>query len=137
MRTLQRLRLRLRSLLGRARVERELADELSFHIEQQIAENRAAGMPAVEARLAALRLLGGVPQIQEECRDMRMTTAIESVFHDIRYALRVLRKNPAFAAASVLVLALGIGANTAIFSVANAVLLRPLPFHAPERIVRL
>jgi predicted permease len=137
MRTLQRFRLRLRSLFGRARVERELADELSFHLEQQIAENRAAGMPAAEARLAAMRLLGGVPQIQEECRDMRMTTAIESVFQDLRYALRVLRKNPAFASASVLVLALGIGANTAIFSVANAVLLRPLPFPEPARIVRL
>src|SRR5580658_7806752 len=89
MRTLQRFRLRLRSLFGRARVERELADELSFHLEQQIAENRAAGMPAAEARLAAMRLLGGVPQIQAECRDMRMTTAIESVFQDLRYALRV------------------------------------------------
>ena len=97
MRALQRFRLRLRSLFGRARVERELADELSFHLEQQIAENRAAGMPADEARLAALRLLGGVPQIQEECRDMRMTSAIER-FHDLRYALRLLRKNPAFAA---------------------------------------
>src|ERR1700733_11012134 len=101
MRTLHRLRLKLRSLFGTARVERVFSDELSFHLEQQIAENRAAGMPADEARLAALRLLGGVPQIQEECREMRMTTAIESVFQDLRYALRALRKNPAFASASV------------------------------------
>lgn len=137
MRTLHLLRLRLCSLFGRSRVESELADELSFHLEQQIAENCAAGTPADEARLAALRAWGGVSQIQEECSEMRMTTAIESVYYDLRYALRVLRKNPAFAAASILVPALGIGANTAIFSVANAVLLRPLPFPDSERVMRL
>jgi predicted permease len=137
MRALQRLRLRLRSLLHRSRVERELADELSFHLEEQIAENRAAGMSADEARLAASRLLGGVSQIQEECRDMRMTTIVEGFFRDFRYALRVIRKNPAFASASILVLALGIGANTAIFSVANAILFRPLPFPEPQQLVRL
>jgi hypothetical protein len=137
MRALQRLRLRLRSLLHRSRVERELADELSFHLEEQIAENRAAGMSADEARLAASRLLGGVSQIQEEWRDMRMTTIVEGFFRDFRYALRVIRKNPAFASASILVLALGIGANTAIFSVANAILFRPLPFPEPQQLVRL
>src|ERR1700679_1849794 len=96
MRALQRLRLRLRSLFRRSRVERELAEELSFHLEEQIAENRAAGMSAGEARLAALRVLGGVSQIKEECRDMRMTMMMESFFRDFRHALRVMRKNPAF-----------------------------------------
>jgi predicted permease len=137
MRTLQRLRLRLRSLLRRARVERELAEELSFHLQELIAENRAAGMSAGQARIAALRMMGGVSQIKEECRDMRMTTGIEGFFRDIRHALRMMRKNPAFAAASILVLALGIGANTAIFSAANAILFRPLPFPEPRRLVRL
>jgi hypothetical protein len=137
MRALQQLRLRLRSLFRRSRVERELAEELSFHLEEQIAENRAAGMSAGEARLAALRVLGGVSQIQEECRDMRMTTIMEGFFRDFRHALRVMRRNPAFASASILVLALGIGANTAIFSVANAILFRPLPFPEPQRLVRL
>jgi putative ABC transport system permease protein len=118
-------------------VERELADELSFHLEEQIAENRAAGMSAGESRLAALRLLGGVSQIQEECRDMRMTTLVEDSFRDFRHALRVMRKNPAFASASILVLALGIGVNTAIFSVSNAILFRPLPFPEPQQLVRL
>jgi predicted permease len=137
MRALQQLRLRLRSLFRRSCVERELAEELSFHLEEQIDENRAAGMSAAEARFAALRVLGGVSQIQEECRDMRMTTMIEGFLRDFRHALRVMRKNPAFASASILVLALGIGANTAIFSVANAILFRPLPFPEPQRLVRL
>jgi predicted permease len=137
MRALQRLRLRLRSLFRRSRVERELAEELSFHLEEQVAENRAAGMSAAEARFAALRVLGGVSQIQEECRDTRMTTIIEDFVRDFRHALRVMRKNPAFASASIVVLALGIGANTAIFSVANAILFRPLPFPEPQRLVRL
>jgi len=137
MRALRQLRLRLRSLFRRSRVEHELAEELSFHLEAQIAENRAAGMTADEARLAALRLLGGVSQIQEQCRDMRMTAIIEGFIRDFRHALRVMHRNPAFASASILVLALGIGANTAIFSIANAILFRPLPFPEPQQLVRL
>jgi putative ABC transport system permease protein len=134
---LDRFRLRLRSLFRRSRVERELEDELSFHLEQQTAESLAAGMSPEEARRAAMRALGGLPQVQEECRDMRMTTAVETSLKDLRYAFRTLRKDRSFAAASILVLALGIGANTAIFSVAYAVLLRPLPFPQPQQIVRL
>jgi predicted permease len=137
MRALQQLRLRLRSLFRRSRVERELAEELSFHLDEQIAENRAAGMSLGEARFAAFRAVGGISQIQEECRDMRMTSMTESFFRDLRHALRMIRKNPAFASASVLVLALGIGANTAIFSVANAILFRALPFPEPQQLVRL
>jgi len=116
MRALRRLRLRLCSLFRRFRVERELAEELLFRLEEQIAENRAAGMSPDEGRFAALRLVGGVSQIQEECRDMRMTTIMGNFVRDLRHALRVMRKNPAFA--SILVLALGIGANTATFGVA-------------------
>jgi predicted permease len=131
------VRLRLRSLARRNRVEEDLDKELRFHLDQQVAENLAAGMPPAEARRAAIRKLGGVAQIQEECRDMRRTDHIETFGRDLRYALRSLAKTPGFTAVILLTLALSIGANSAIFSVIHGVLLRPLPYPEANRIVRL
>ncbi len=137
MRSLDLLRLRLRSLFRRSRVEAELLAELSFHLEQQTAEYVAAGMAPAEARHAAHRRIGNLGKIEEECRDMRRTRWIETFLQDLRYALRSLRLAPAFTIVATLSLALGIGANTAIFTLLDALLLRELPVHAPEQLVAL
>jgi len=129
-------RLRVRSLLRRRHVERELDKELRFHLERQIEEYAAAGMPWEEARYAALRKLDGFTQIEEQCRDMRRTNWIENFWSDLHYALRSLGKSPGFTAVILLTLGLSIGANSAIFSMIHGVLLRRLPYAEENRIVR-
>jgi predicted permease len=129
------LYMRCRSLFGRPRLEDEMGDELRFHLEEQIRENIAAGMSPDEARRAALADIGGLDQVKEACRDSRGVTLVENAWRDLRYAWRVLARTPVFMAVAILSLALSIGANTAIFSFLNAVLLKALPVSEPHRLV--
>ncbi|MPZ21118.1 MAG: FtsX-like permease family protein [Luteitalea sp.] len=124
-------------LLGRRELDARLDQELRDHIERQVAADVAAGMSEVAARRRAATELGGVEQAKEACREVRGTRWLEEVAHDVRYGSRVLAASPGFTLVAVLSLALGIGANTAIFSLMNSLLLRTLPVRAPERLVLL
>jgi hypothetical protein len=137
MRALDKVRLRLRSLTRRAAVERELDEEFHFHLDQLVEENIAAGMSEDEARRSARRIIGGVSQLQEECRDMRRMNYIDELLRDLRYAGRNLLRSRGFAILAVLIMALGIGANTAVFSLVNQILLHPPGVSEPQRIVVL
>src|SRR2546425_13242178 len=128
MRWFYKLPHRFRSLLRSGRVDQELTDELRFHLEKLIEEKATKGMTREEARYAALRELGGVEQIKEECRDMRRVNYIEDFFEDLRYGLRMLAKNPGFTAVAAVTLAVGVRATTAIFIVRDSVLLHPRPY---------
>lgn len=129
--------LKLRSLFRRSQVEQELDEEILYHLDRQIEEHIAKGMTPEEARYAAMRALGGIERRKEECRDARGVLWLEDLWQDLRYGLRILVRNPSFTLTAVVLLALGIGANTAIFSVVKAVLLWPLPYKDSERIVRI
>jgi len=129
------VRYRLRVLFARATVERELDEELRFHIEREAEKYERQGMGRAAALRRARLEFGGVEQMKEVSRDIRGTARLESIVRDLRYAVRSLRSRPAFALTVIVMLALGIGANTAIFTLVDALVLRPLPVPHPEQLV--
>jgi hypothetical protein len=137
MRLFRVLRMRFRSWFAKHRADAELDTEIQFHFERHVEENLAHGMTGDEARYAALRDIGGTTQVKEVCRDMRGMNWIENFQNDLRYAIRGLRKVPRFTAAVVSSVALGIGANTAIFSAIDAVMLRTIAVERPHELVQV
>src|SRR5689334_1266032 len=122
-------------LFQRKSEKAHLQAELSFHLEQQIAENLATGMDPEEARLAALRMFGNPTLLSEEARSAWSWNWLESVWRDVRYGLRTLTRAPGFALTAILVMALGIGATTSLFTIVRSILLKPLPFRGPDKLV--
>ena len=137
MRRLRAWFLRLAGLLNKQRRERELADELESHLQLHIDDSLSSGMTPVEARRQALIKLGGIEQTKDIYRDRHGIPLVEALIYDVRYGLRTLRRSPGFTAVAILTLALGIGANTAIFTLIHALLMKPLPVHEPDRLVAL
>jgi len=137
MRQLRGWRLRFKGLFLKGARERELADEIESHLQLHIDDNIRAGMSPQEARRVAVMKLGGVDQAKETYRDRTTIPSLESVIQDLRFTLRQFRRNPAVTLAAVLTLAAAIGANTAIFSVVNAVLLKSLPYPNADRVVNI
>src|SRR5882762_737921 len=127
----------LRALFRRRHLEAEMAEEMRQHLEQRTREKIADGLPPAEARDAAQREFGGLAQVQEQCRDERRWAWLEHAGQDVHFAARTLGKNPGFTLAAVLTLALGIGANTALFSTFNSLVLHPLTLPRSDRLVRI
>jgi predicted permease len=121
--------------MKRKKRERQLESELQFHFDRQVADNLRAGMPPEEARRDARLKFGGLEQLKEDCRDVRRMHWLETILQDVRFTLRLLRRSPGFSFVAVACLALGIGANTAIFSVMDALMLRLLPIEHPEQLM--
>src|SRR6202789_1076148 len=136
-RWIYKLPLRLRSLFYRQKADEELDEELRDHIERKTEQYISQGMTLQQARRAALLEMGGVEKRKEECREARGIHFLETFAQDLRYGFRMLRKSPGFAAIAIVTLALGIGANTAIFSYVKAWVIQPLPFPQADRLMVL
>src|SRR6266567_1603009 len=131
----RKLHLRLRALFQKRKLDAEMDAEMRSHIELQTQENIDAGMDPEEARYAALRQFGWVESVKQTCREERGVSWIEHFIQDFRYGLRMLRKNPGSSVLALLILALGIGGTTAVFSVADKVLLNPIPGRNSEQMI--
>src|SRR5258708_31888984 len=129
--------LRARSFFRPNRVEQELEEEFRFHLDQLIAQELAAGRPADEAKRVALLAMDGMERQKERCRDIRRVPYIEALVHDFHHGLLALQRKPIFAVGVIAILALGTGASTAVFTVVDAVLLRPLPYTSADRLVKI